>query len=783
MAQVSFPGVYVNEISSGSHTITGVATSIPVFVGMTKDGPINTPTTVLGFTDFTRTFSADTSQGELPDQVRQFFLNGGTQAIIVRIAAGAASSTVTLKDSAGTNVLVLQSISAGSDQNALRSTVDYNTATPESTFNLTLFRETLDSAGNPTDSNQETISNLSMNPADPRYVVNVLPLEAKLATALVPTGAVVPSTTTGGVSIGAALASDITVAIQNAITAAGGVGKFRVTLSNGQSKIVQIPTPTPGPLAITDVQAALDAQFRAGSVVAAEVGTSTTPHYLSLTVTSVTAAPAFSATGIDIQVSPAPDADISAALGLGAAQGGIEISSFASFRPVPSGIVATLVNGSDPIGNLITLGNTPRSDWASGTASNLTMTGPQGFVMAGSTVVFPGSGTNLDDGNAVPGNPTATSLLNVQQNLQALAAAINLATTNWHASLQGYRLAVIPTFGNAQSGPGNVFPNNAAQLSGVGPLLNVPTQPLGFTFTSGSDGSKPTETQYDAAYAAIASQVSIFNLLILPRSVGDTANDRSAFWGPASSFCLQQRAFLIMDLDLTVSTVTQALTAVKQARLGLVKDHAATYWPRLQVNPDGNPRNIDPSGTLAGIMARIDGTRGVWKAPAGLEASLTGVLGVTTKMSDAENGEINPEALNAIRVFPNGIVSWGARTMDGFDNSGDDDFKYIPVRRFELFIESSLVAGLRFAVFEPNAEPLWSTIRLSVTAFMNNLFRQGAFAGTTTRDSFFVKVDSETTTATDINLGIVNVVVGFAPLKPAEFVVITIQQQAGQVQV
>ena len=152
-------------------------------------------------------------------------------------------------------------------------------------------------------------------------------------------------------------------------------------------------------------------------------------------------------------------------------------------------------------------------------------------------------------------------------------------------------------------------------------------------------------------------------------------------------------------------------------------------------------------------------------------------------MSDRENGLINPQALNAIRVFPSGVVSWGARTMDGFDNSGNDDFKYIPVRRFTLFIEESLVRGLKFAVFEPNDEPLWAQIRLAVGAFMNNLFRQGAFAGRTTRDAYFVKVDSETTTQNDINLGIVNVVVGFAPLKPAEFVVITIKQKAGQVQV
>jgi phage tail sheath protein FI len=192
--------------------------------------------------------------------------------------------------------------------------------------------------------------------------------------------------------------------------------------------------------------------------------------------------------------------------------------------------------------------------------------------------------------------------------------------------------------------------------------------------------------------------------------------------------------------------------------------------------------SIDPSGPIAGVAARIDANRGVWKAPAGIEADIRGIRGVDQTMSDPENGVINPQAVNAIRVFPNGIVSWGSRTMDGFDNSTNTDYRYIPVRRLALFIEESLYRGLKFAVFEPNDEPLWAQIRLAAGAFMNNLFRQGAFQGQKASDAYFVKVDSETTTQNDINLGIVNVVIGFAPLKPAEFVIITIQQMAGQVQ-
>jgi uncharacterized protein len=767
MAQVSFPGVYVNEIPSGSHTITGVATSIPAFVGMTKGGPINVPTTVLGFTDFARTFLADISQGELPDQVRQFFLNGGTTAIIVRIAHGAASSSVTLQSAAGTSVLTLTSISAGSAQNALRVTVDYDTPTPEKTFNLTIFQETLDSAGNATDSNQETIPNVSLDPNDPRFVVRTVGNESALVTATL------PSTPTAGTgfSISGTGSADFIGLINSTLTTLGGAGTFRLTVETGSTQVVTLQAPVTLASLQTSIAAAVSLSLSGAASQTILLASSGATQFLQISVA-----------GLDVSLDTGPSADIAGPLGLGTAQGGLEIGSYATFRPAPSALVSVpgdLTTATDPVANLMAFVDATKT-W---TGTTLTLTGSAPFAMDAGSVAFAVATGTMKEGNAVPGQPAAFSLLNVAQNLQAIASAINVVTTQWHAELQGYRLALIPTFGDSQSGPGNAFPTTG-QPPGFGAFITgAVSATAAFQLAGGNDGSKPGPAEYNAAYAIIDSQVDIFNLLVLPKSAADTANDRAALWGPASAFCVQRLAFLLMDLSSDVNTVDAAVTAVKQSRIGIAKDHAATYWPRLSVNPDGTPRNIDPSGTIAGIMARIDGTRGVWKAPAGLEADLRGILGVTTKMSDAENGRLNPEALNAIRVFPNGIVSWGARTMDGFDNSGDDDFKYIPVRRFELFIEESLIDGLRFAVFEPNAEPLWSTIRLSVNAFMNNLFRQGAFAGTTTLNSFFVKVDSETTTPTDVNLGIVNVLVGFAPLKPAEFVVITIQQQAGQVQV
>src|SRR5262249_2254929 len=191
------------------------------------------------------------------------------------------------------------------------------------------------------------------------------------------------------------------------------------------------------------------------------------------------------------------------------------------------------------------------------------------------------------------------------------------------------------------------------------------------------------------------------------------------------------------------------------------------------------------SGIVAGVYARTDAQRGVWKAPAGIEATMAGVSGLSIDgdpalLTDGENGLLNPLGAKCLRSLPvAGSRGWGARTLSGADALASQ-WKYVPVRRLALYMEETLFRGTKWVVFEPNDEPLWAQIRLNVGAFMQGLFVQGAFQGTTPREAYFVKCSKETTTQTDIDQGIVNIVVGFAPLKPAEFVVIQIQQIAPQ---
>ncbi|HET6554610.1 MAG TPA: phage tail sheath C-terminal domain-containing protein [Dyella sp.] len=311
---------------------------------------------------------------------------------------------------------------------------------------------------------------------------------------------------------------------------------------------------------------------------------------------------------------------------------------------------------------------------------------------------------------------------------------------------------------------------------------------------AGSDSVKLTDPTYegnsdDKTGMYALKKVDLFNLLCIPpdQRGGNTSAD---VYRDAMAFCADRRALLIVDAPWDWSSAN-AITGNNNKVLtdlnltGTGARNAALFFPRVLESDPARQGQIDtfvPCGIIAGVMARTDTQRGVWKAPAGLDATLNGIQGLSVVLTDAENGQLNPIGVNCLRSFPaSGPVVWGSRTLRGSDQLADD-YKYIPVRRLALYIEESLFRGTQWVVFEPNDDPLWAQIRLNVGAFMHNLFRQGAFQGKTPTDAYFVKCDSETTTQNDINLGIVNIVVGFAPLKPAEFVVIQLQQMAGQIQ-
>ena len=291
------------------------------------------------------------------------------------------------------------------------------------------------------------------------------------------------------------------------------------------------------------------------------------------------------------------------------------------------------------------------------------------------------------------------------------------------------------------------------------------------------------EADREGIYALDAAD--LFNLLVIPPYSFDENDDVDpGAWEAARIYCQRRRAFLLIDPPGDWNDHTDAIADVDTLR-GTYDDYSALYFPRVRM-PDPLQENrlatFAPSGMLAGIYARTDAQRGVWKAPAGQEASLTGVRELSYKMTDGQNGQLNPLGINCLRTFPvTGRVVWGARTLDGADRLASQ-WKYVPVRRLALYIEESLYRGTQWVIFEPNDEPLWAQIRLNVGAFMHNLFRQGAFQGASPREAYFVKCDAETTTQNDIDRGIVNLLVGFAPLKPAEFLIIKISQIAGEIQ-
>ena len=322
---------------------------------------------------------------------------------------------------------------------------------------------------------------------------------------------------------------------------------------------------------------------------------------------------------------------------------------------------------------------------------------------------------------------------------------------------------------------------------------------------SAAPSGKPAQAPTSPLLDLIAPQV--FNLLCIPDLVW-LGPDQADAIQVAHKYAADHQAFLLVDppppeaaaatgpawsrtTAITpvnnVGVGTEGLTALAKTWGGNVlnatRNSGAVYYPWLLI-PDpansGAQLYVPPSGTVAGIYAATDASRGVWKAPAGIDASLTNVNGLAdVSINDTINGRLNILGINAIRTFPiYGTVVWGSRTLAGSDLA-DSAWKYVPVRRLTDFIEQSLLQSLRWAIFEPNGPGLWSSISLEVGAFMSGLYSAGAFSGATAAQAYQVVCDATTTSETDILSGIVRVHVGFQPVEPAEFVVLNIVLNAG----
>jgi uncharacterized protein len=292
--------------------------------------------------------------------------------------------------------------------------------------------------------------------------------------------------------------------------------------------------------------------------------------------------------------------------------------------------------------------------------------------------------------------------------------------------------------------------------------------------TPGNDGTTPQDSDYIAAFALL-DPLGDVNIIGVP-GIGSRAVVESG-----AGYCQNRMdCFFIGDMSSIVDSKEAAQTFVNS--LTVKSSYAAVYFPWLtMVDPTGvapDPIPVPPSGFVTGRYARTDSRRGVWKAPAGTEANVTGAVGLTRQLTDAEQDTLNPIGVNALRFFPaSGIVVWGARTLA---TQADPEYRYIPIRRLAIFLERSIQNGIQWAVFEPNDEDLWASLRLNIGAFMMTLVRQGAFQGSTPAQAFFVKCDAQTNPQDQINAGIVTVLVGFAPLRPAEFVVIRISQKTAE---
>lgn len=750
----TYPGVYIQEIPSGVRTIVGVSTSVTAFAGSAKSGPIDKAVHILSYSDFERRFGGLSDDSEMSYAVRQFFSNGGSDAWVVRLAKDPFAASKLLVNSAIVDVLKITALDEGKTGNDIEVRVDYKTNNPASTFNLAL--------------SDETFLDLSMNSKDSRYVENIVNGVSQLVE-------VIRVHDLPNLSKGTSTSGEITTDVATLLDP----NHNQLSISVNGSLPVSVQIALPADIGSGTPSNKLDKlceslQTRVQGAANGNTALSSFTCVANVDKNRIVMTSGEPGEESSVRVLAGQRNDATGLLKLGTINGGEEVDAVSKIRPVEAPEQGTLISG------VLT-----------------SLTGPPVLPSVGNSSFYISIDANgpdiVDIGTDSAGGADLPAKLQdiagrIQTNVRAIKT-FNPSYRDFTCTVSTSKKNLILASGSR--GVGSTVMVNEVESDGLANGLKlisdaIITHPgnvmlqggIEFPFTDAEAYNIYIASRDDRKGIYALESVDIFNMLCLP---GVT---NSGILMDADSYCKERRVFMIIDAPHDTKKPSDMVTVISSTALPK-SDHAAVYYPWIRIADPlkgGKLRSCPPSGTIAGLCARTDSSRGVWKAPAGTDANLVGVQQIEYLLTDMENGTLNPLGVNCIRILPIfGAVSWGARTLRGA-NQMVSEYKYIPVRRLALYIEESLYRGTQWVVFEPNDEPLWAQIRLNMGAFMHGLFRQGAFQGKTPKEAYFVKCDKETTTQDDINKGIVNIVVGFAPLKPAEFVVIQIQQIAGQIQ-
>ncbi len=868
----TYPGVYIEEIPSGVRTIMGVSTSVAAFIDYFRNGPMNKAVQILNMGDFEREFGGLDSGSEASYAIQQFFLNGGSEAWVVRTATGTiskplAKSKVTILSSIdGAAALSVEAINEGGWGDNLQVKIDYNTASPASLFNMRV-SEYISVRGTMRLSRSEVFSNLSIDQTSPRFVQTVVNDEdsGSRLIRVSDAGTSLPlqnGTVSGDLSTFAGLTNTkpgVTVTIGTEGTAEAildikGATPSDLTLDNvvpmlekairsskpdnpafasaivermpngirvlaGPTSASSVITFSPSGANPTLKELKLDSSPQIEGVISGDLSTIPTltndPSSLNVTIGGESHDITFAAPTDLSEARTALETAIRAVAPSNTAFSGARVSEYSTASEDKLIILPGLSN-QDISFTSTAADTTTLNELKLGAADIGSVNGVvSGDLSTWASLTSDIASLDLKIGNEGPHTATFTakpsSLADARTKLETAiheAAPAVAAFTGARVALHGTSRLVVTIENGSNAVVFTATPLDSTTVSqlklGADATANIQEYKLGSTSAilhtaqgAGVKGSNGVPPDGNALIGNLADKtglyaledVDLFNILCIPRTsivTGTnalTAAEANTVMSVAIKYCENRRAFFIVDTPNNVSDAQK----VKEwlGKTNIRHKNAALYFPRIKVADTLNEfrlRSFGASGTVAGLYSRTDSNRGIWKAPAGTEAALVNVQGLDYTLTDEQNGTLNPLAINCLRNFRvYGNVCWGGRTLDGADQMSSE-WKYIPVRRLALYLEESLYRGTKWVVFEPNDEPLWSQIRLNIGAFMHSLFRQGAFQGQTPKDAYFVKCDKETTTQDDRNRGIVNIMVGFAPLKPAEFVIIKIQQMAGQIQ-